>query len=330
MPENPRYFNVSEGWYETPTNLIEHPAKIAVVMATFVRKGQIEDVGGRRRNKEHIGKDSEYIRFTENKLDLIKFHLACLEHYDAGIDYELIIVDNSTDDEESAIFLKDYCEKKGIQFIQRPNTGFSFGAYNHIWKLFGKKYDYYLFHEQDIVPCKDGWLKEILLKFMSDRHIGAVGNVLEGYRGKDYFVNWGSFKSELLGEYLRSPNFRQCNLDGAFMFTSSRILEECGLQVIEMKLEAKENYESWNETPGLNELFWQHHILDKGYKLSSFGHNGKPDDVNYLFTNGIQYVDFGILDKLSNSQLAPMIHGQTLYCNKRMRKHFSWYNLKDF
>lgn len=320
MPENPTYFGITDGWYENPTKPIEHPARVAVIMATFVRNGKMEVVGGRRRDAEYIGKENEHISFIENKLDLIQFTLAAHKHYDPGVEYDLIIVDNSTDDIDSVQFLSEYCTKNGIQFIQRPNTGFSFGAYNHAWKTFGRKYDYYLFHEQDIVPSKDGWLKEILLRFLSDKNIGAVGNMLEGYRGRDYFENWSFFRPGLVGAYWNDPGFRQCNLDGAFMFTSSRILEECGLQVFEMKLTNDKEYESWDETPGINELFWQHPILDAGYKLASFADN------KHRFTNGIQYVDFGTL----TGEFSPMIHGQTLYCNKIMREHFDWYPLEKF
>jgi hypothetical protein len=114
-----------------------------------------------------------------------------------------------------------------------------------------------------------------------------------------------------MGTYWDQPSFRQCNLDGMFMFTSTAILDQCGLQVFEMYLE-NEDYESWNVTPGINELFWQHPILNAGYTLASF-HDGK-----HLFTHGICYLDF---EDETLTEYPPMMHGQTLLVNPRVKKY---------
>ncbi|MEX0595176.1 MAG: glycosyltransferase [Candidatus Paceibacterota bacterium] len=250
-------------------------------------------------------------------MDLLKLNMACHKYYNPGADYELIIVDNSSTDKKT----QEYLTSLPNQVIKRENTGFSFGAYKNAWEVFGDKYDYYLFCEQDIVPTKDGWLQEIVSRFLSNKNIGAVGNVLEGYRDRKYFEQWSFFKPGLVGKYWEQEPWRQCNLDGAFMFTSSRILNECGLQVFYMKLVDPNEPESWDVTPGINELFWQHPILDRGYRLSSF------DDGKHKYTNGICYMDWGILKDCE--EYAPMIHGQTLYCMEEMKKYFSWYKDKN-
>ena len=226
MAINPSHFLTGTGWYEKPTNPLNHPAKIAVIICTFVGN-QVEVVPGRFRERD----GTDHVHFEENKLDLLKFNIACHEHYKAGVDYELIIVDNSSTDSETNLYLKNL----PYQVLKRENTGFSFGGYQYVWETFKDKYDYYLFYEEDIVPTKDGWLQEILLKFLSDKHIGAVGNILEGYRDREYFKQWSFFKPGLVGDYWHQKPWRQCNLDGMFMFTSSRILGECGLQVFNIK-----------------------------------------------------------------------------------------------
>ena len=81
--------------------------------------------------------------------------------------------------------------------------------------------------------------------------------------------------------------------------------------------------QSWDVDPVVNELFWLHYILNAGYSIASF------NDEKHLNTHGICYMDFGDLD-LTN-ELAPMLHAQSLYCNKVMKEHFSWYvNAQDF
>ena len=310
---------MKEGFYLQPAQAKEHYPKIAVIIATFIRNGQVEYVGGRRKDPKYHDSGLSHIAFTENKLDMLRFNLACHKHYSAGADYDLIIVDNSSDDPETKNFLK---ELESVKVFTRPNTGFSFGAYRYAWQTFGDKYDYYLFCEQDITPVKDGWLQEIINKFLLEKDIGAVGNVVDGltgYRGKDSFETWGGFNPEMLGKYWNVKDFRQCNLDGMFLFTSSRVLKEVddvgGLNVIEMKLTNKNDYDSWEVTPGINELLWHHPILDLGYKVSSF-HDGERK-----YTHGICYVDFD-----TAGDYAPLMHAQVLYCNEEMREHYSWYN----
>lgn len=313
MPINPPYFLTTTGYYEAPTAPIAHPAKIAVVICSFVGHSQTERVPGRYRERE----GTDHVYFTENKLDLLQFNIACHQHYNPGVDYELIIVDNDSVNQAAKRFL----DSLDVTVLKRENTGFSFGAYEYIWKLFGDRYDYYLFCEQDIVPTKGNWLLEIVNKFLASKDVGAVGNVLEGYRGRYYFEQWSHFKPGLVGDYWQQEPWRQCNLDGAFMFTSSRILEECGLQVNYMKRNNDQDPDDWDVTPGVNELFWQHPILNAGYKLDSF------NDGKHKFTNGICYMDWGKLKDIK--AYAPMIHGQTLYCMQEMKKHFNWYSEKS-
>lgn len=298
--------------YIHPLQEIERPAKIAVILATFIRKGKIEEVGGRGR------KDPDFeLVIVEDKLEMLKLTLASHKHFDAGVDYELIIVDNSTDDVESAAFIEQYAKENDIKLLKRPNTGFSFGAYQHAWKTFGDTYDYYLFHEQDILPVRDGWLRDVLIKFHSHKDIGAVGNIIEGPRSRDYFDTWAVMDPAFVGtEYWDSKDFMQMNLDGMFMFASSNILKKCGLQIYEMKLTKEGDYESWDLTPGVNELFYQHPILNAGYTLEEMR------DAKTLYTWGIQYIDF---PETKGMVLAPMMHAQIYENNPYMKKYFDWY-----
>lgn len=292
--------------YPNPANkTIDFPAKIAVVIGTYIPEGQTENVQGRRRCNLDDG-NPEYIDFVENKLDLLKFSLACHKHYNPGVEYEIIIADNSSPDQEAKDFIMS---QNNITVCSRPNLGFSFGAYEHVWQTFGDKYDYYLFHEQDMVPTHDGWLLEIVSEFLSDKSVGAVGNRIEGPRGIEMFGYLPKFDPDYLGEYFKSDTFTQYNLDGMFAFTSSRILKECGLVITE-----QQNGE-------INELFWLHNILNAGYKLIGFA------DGSYKYTWAIHYVDFDV----ESDKLAPIMHGQVLYCNQEMRDYFRWYDgLRNF
>ena len=83
---------------------------------------------------------------------------------------------------------------------------------------------------------------------------------------------------------------------------------------------------NWSITPGVNELFYQHPILDLGYKLTAFSGDGE-----HVFTHGVSYVDFGDIEEVPEKAKPPMIHGQVMYCNKVARPWFDWYeNKEDF
>jgi len=282
--------------YKNPrNNVVKNPA-IACVMPIFVPEGQIENYDVRSNVNPN-----KYYEFTENKLESIKFTLACYKHYKTQLDYDLILVNNDSRDKETLQFLKKF-----PKVYHRENRGFSFGAYQYIWDKFGNQYEYYLFHEQDWGPAKDYWLEEILTRFLSDREIGAVGNTIED-RPTDPIGNVESLK-EILG----TQRERLYNLDGAYTFTSSRVLRQSGIEVLEC-----EPHTSLNAM--YNEILFQQPILEQGYKLSSF------DDNKHIRVAGISIYDIHPkYNKLTN--FAPIIQGNARFFSRRIANHFNWYD----
>lgn len=312
--------HAKEGRYIKPTRPIEHHAKIAYVLITFIPEGQTEKVPARYRSGTV---EKEEIPFVENKLDLVKLHFAALKHFNPGVAFDLIVVDNSTPDEEGDKWIKRYCEENDIKYHKRPNIGFAFGAGNFIWDMYGDEYLFYMFTEQDFMPCRDNWLSDILLDYMKDPDIGYAGNVVEGPRSRDYFEKWGVYEPKYMGEYWEKSgdDFVHYNTDGMTSFVSSDVLKKVGgYTIVDMEVIGDNPMDMghWDVTPGINEMFYQHSVLDHGYKLVPYG--GKEGQQ---YTNGICYADFGDDTEIAN--LPPMIHGQTIYCNKLVRPIWSWY-----
>src|SRR3990167_664947 len=169
---------MKEGRYQDPKNPIDIRPKIANVIVTYVPEGQTEFVPVRSTFDY-----DKYEHYHENKLETIKFTLACHNHYKAGAEYDIIIVDNDSKDKESLKFINSL----PYQVFHRENVGFSFGGYKLAWDTFGDKYDYYVFNEQDGVPAKDGWLLELVNRFISEGSIGAVGNNVEGHNLESHY-----------------------------------------------------------------------------------------------------------------------------------------------
>lgn len=209
-----------------------------------------------------------YGHFSDNKLETLKMNLRAHAHFDPGVEYELMIV-NHSDRMIPEDVLAKYYPGPGIQ-IHKDNFGYSFGGYKQAWQEFGSKYDFYCFTEDDIAPAKDGWLKEILTKFMEKSQTGAVGNFVEGRSRTEN-------GSDLIFAAAGSTRDMMYNFDGAFTFTSSKILREIdsigGLKVMDT--------EPATDIPGtVNEAIFQEQILELGYHLLSFA------DGEYFVVHG--------------------------------------------
>ncbi|MCK9319848.1 hypothetical protein, partial [Methanoculleus sp.] len=142
--------------------------KVAVVISSFI--GGIQRYG-------HI--------HSENKLDSLKINLSAHNHFDAGIDYDLFVINNESTNQEGIKFHEQ------IGSLKRKNEGYSFGGWKYAWEqLKDRGYMFFLFTEDDIAPCKDKWLVEIVNKFFSEPEVGAVGSYLEVHnKGYNEFID---------------------------------------------------------------------------------------------------------------------------------------------
>lgn len=297
-------YGLKSGQYTDPKYGIKVKSKIVNVIATYVPMGQIQE----RTISSNQKKDMQ-VSYVENKLESIKFNLACHKHYKANVNYEIVIVDNGSEDEETQKYLKAL-EKEGIKVLRRENIGFSFACFKYAWEKFKDDYDYFLFNEQDGVPAKDNWMFELLQKFHSEKGIGAVGNNVESFD-----LTWEFSELKDLCPYIGKRDAIY-NLDGFMTFTSSSVLRQVdkigGLFVLPTK--GRKNADR-------NELIFQQPILELGYKISSF-HDG----------NHLCYSDGHFLDgdpeykDIPSDNITPMVLADTR--KFVFKNHFSWYKEK--
>ena len=120
-------YGLKSGQYTDPKYGIKVKSKIVNVIATYVPLGQTVGYAVSSMQKKHTR-----VYYDENKLESIKFNLACHKHYSAGVDYEIVIVDNGSLDKKTQKYL-ELLEKEGIKVIRRENIGFSFASFKHAW-----------------------------------------------------------------------------------------------------------------------------------------------------------------------------------------------------
>lgn len=296
-----------------PKEKIENP-KIAVIMPVYVGSQA-------RTHYTSLNEDLTVSKgWEENKLESIKFSLSCYERFHTGLNYEIILIDNGTQNQEAIEFYK----ATKLQMKRRPNKGFSFGAWKYAWENF-KDFDYYLFTEADYAPCKDFWLEEILDEFLAEG-VGAVGNVLES-RGigkcEDAPTPIITKKpKEPIKYYLEKAGREKWmyNFDGCYTFTSKKILEQMdkngGLLVYGCtggKTVAQQQMASTNE------VCFQQPILNLGYKIAAFGHpNFWESDRIYFY--GMRSGD--LTREFNTKKLAPIVNGNTRNTCKQMKNYF--------
>lgn len=304
--------------YESPANPViktkrKHTnQKTLVVMNTYIPES------GQAEYKTRSYNDHEHGGYLHDRIECLKFTLACYKHYNAGADYDLIIVDNT-----SPYFMKNeygpgYLDNDGNDFMGtslyfRENTYYSFGAYRWAFEKFGQDYDYFVFHEFDWCPAKDNWLKDLIDYWNSDNQIGMIGNLIEEFddNGENETIN------RIVKKVAPSRNSIY-NLDSEYLFTDKKVLEQMeengGWNIFPCSPET-------NETPIVNELGLQQPILEMGYKLACMN-DGEHTMFYSIYNSGFPKKKwFYGLDKL-----APFVPEQTRNFVPEMAEYFKWYS----
>ena len=103
---------------------------------------------------------------SESVLQMIKRTVKTEKRIDAGMPMDTIIVNNDEGFIDGREFLDSINEtptKNGcFKVMHRENYGRSFGGYNHAFEKYKDQYEYWIFNEDDMYYCKDGYAREYL------------------------------------------------------------------------------------------------------------------------------------------------------------------------
>ena len=99
-------------------------------------------------------------------LDMISFIVENENQVDSGLPMDTIIVNNDVGYQSGINYLNsiDGTKTKNgrIKIIHKDNCGRSFGCYDKAFKKYKNKYEYWMFCEDDMYFCKDGYAKHYL------------------------------------------------------------------------------------------------------------------------------------------------------------------------
>lgn len=137
---------------------------------------------------------------TRNNPVLLEHVVQGYMKYKPGTDMELLIVDNSSDDQKQ-LRLIDRWQADGILTITAPNNRVE-ASFDHAYKKF-PDYKYYFFVHDDCRPNKDNWLKKFVDRVegnfyediikdtnLKDLPIGKVGACSQYWRSYTSVLNY--------------------------------------------------------------------------------------------------------------------------------------------
>jgi hypothetical protein len=175
---------------------------------------------------------------THNLTRLIKQ----LYKYDAGAPFKITVVCNGGD--ILPLKLLSNLSKYGIRILDRENSGYNIGAWDHGWRHSDES-GYFLFLQDECNILKDGWLRAFIEKMESNPTIGLLGESINWRRPwKEQRLNPIAaaclnndnappfnaidFLHNFLTEINIPPTDSADHLQSLVLFTSRRILEQVG------------------------------------------------------------------------------------------------------
>lgn len=288
---------------------LESP-KVLVVLCSYIPQGLMAQYNSR------LFKTHEFVPYRHNRLECLKFVIEAYNYIDAGVDFDFVIIDNDS----PSIRAADYYKNLSHLVLVRENSYLSFGAYKAAWEWFGDDYDYFVFHEMDWTPARNGWLRYLIDIWESDSAIGMIGNLIESRSWTGDPKTDGQKVNNAFIEKINKNRKLHYNLDSEYLFTDKTVLQqmdEAGWHLFDCAPQT-------DLSPAYNELAFQQPILEMGYKLRCFN-DGEHTMFYGIYNRGMpEKWDHGF------ENLAPFIPEQVRLFVDSFRTYFGFYdhNLK--
>lgn len=195
---------------------------------------------------------------------------------DVGCDCDLLIVNHDIQSPGVYDYLSDIkgtqIKNGEVKVLNRPivNKDLSFGSYKYAFHKLQNEYDYWFFNEDDILPLKENYIKEMIDVMDKDPSIGFVAAL--------NFAKAHPFSFDEDG-YIQKTSFHPPHAHGGVGLTSTKILKTLNHQLPE-----------YFNTPNINPTSTP--------TLSVGGYDS--DNIEINFTNAFTQIGYKL--KLYNSK----------------------------
>ena len=146
-----------------------------VIVTCFVPRGE---------RPSHGTTHAQNLPSPDSVLQMIKRTVETEKRIDAGMPMDTIIVNNDEGFIDGREFLDSINEtptKNGrFKVMHRENYGRSFGGYNHAFEKYKDQYEYWIFNEDDMYYCKDGYAREYLNILNNNENCAFIATIGKG------------------------------------------------------------------------------------------------------------------------------------------------------
>jgi hypothetical protein len=163
--------------------------KVAKVICTCFVPRRVREITGLSGDPIGYFSHSQNFPTKESVIDLINFNIECELKCNPGEPVDLIIVNSDIGWQDGIRYLDSINGKKlkhgKIHVLHRKNIGWSFGGYNHAFKMLGSSYDYFIFTEDDVVIGRDGYASIGIENFLKINNCGFLAYLGLAYQALD-------------------------------------------------------------------------------------------------------------------------------------------------
>ena len=262
-------------------------------------------------------KDKVLVSFSSYNAPQFLEHLVeSIEQHDAGYDYDLLVLDNTSTDQQQKTILEKISKKHRVEV--KDNLGRAQGSYDYAWRN-NKDYKYYFFLHDDSAILRDNWLKVAVDRMedtslerylsqckpetLSNSHVGKVGFQAYEWGDKYRYLRTGYKQvfdymdpiAEMIG--IKIPEYYQHINDDRYLIKNELL----------QRMDKVWNIEHWKQMEECQNQIWI--SINEWFEKNLQNKTNFYPEPRY----GHRYHAFQTVSEFL-SDIAPMSHGYRTHC----------------
>lgn len=212
----------------------------------------------------YFGERRNYPTNAVQVVEVLNQQIELLQNFDVGCNCDFLIVNHDIESPQVYDYLSSIegaqLKNGVIKVLHRPilNKDLSFGSYKYAFHKLKDKYDYWYFTEDDILPLRENYIKEMIDTIENDSSIGFVASLNFAKHKVHYFTLDKN-------NYIEKTGNHPPHAHGGIGLTTTKILQNL-----------KSSVPEYFNTPNINPKVFQSNTIEGGYA---------SDQIEIDFTN---------------------------------------------